>query len=264
MSNPATQADKIKLQKKRQALSSRIEAHRTVVETHLASQKDEPPPPVEWEDLDDGDYDDIAYVDVDGYEEGRAAFAATTTPTPTVTTMTNPSSARSKSKKPPQPETLPITLPSTLGIAECERVGIASLIPLEIKLRIGQCNDHLQKCRLSIAHKSYIYRTGTRHGDSVRETGRSWAEMHALEVSLAQHARCYTSARRSLQKLKADDEVLAKYQPLTRADLKANAAVVNPNIRGERDKDLPWIWTVNLEGKEEDPEWLNDCKYWWR
>ncbi len=191
-----------------------------------------------------------------GYEERRQVNA--TSDPDTAATVPVPVAGANPPLPPPRfPESIPITLPSTLGFDEVRKLGHEALIELEVKLRIGQCNDHLHKCRLNIAHKSFLYRTGKRQADSQRESGRSWAEMHTVEGQLAHNARCYRSGRQGLVRLQATDH-LNKYKSLERVDLKANAAVVDPNVRGQRDKDLPWIWTVDLEGRDEDPEWLNE------
>ena len=55
------------------------------------------------------------------------------------------------------PESIDITLPSTLGQAYCEKYGLQTLAEQELKLRQGQANDALHQIQLALVHKSYIF-----------------------------------------------------------------------------------------------------------
>jgi len=51
-----------------------------------------------------------------------------------------------------------IFLPSTIGYERCAKLGLQSLIGMEIALREGQANDFLQAIRLAIGEKSFWFR----------------------------------------------------------------------------------------------------------
>ena len=160
------------------------------------------------------------------------------------------------------PESQPIPLPSSFGRDVC-RGPLRSLAVIQLDLLIGQANDILRFLRTAIGQKSFLYRTNIRHpsGNSgYRKTTRSYAEVHALEMTITQAAKVYSSIRLAMQTLNADEAVLERFKKLEKADLKASTAVMDPNARGERDKSLSWIWRIGQPDGSADPEWLNECK----
>ena len=246
-----TPDEKNKLQRKRQRLLDRIEAHQKLMARYIVASNDDNPSGFGWEDDQRPEFDNIAWVDFEG--------------DPSEIPPEDIVEQRVEDPDGPiPPERIPLSLPSALGHAECVRRGLRPLVDLELKLRVGQCNDQLHKCRYSIAHKSYIYRTGRQHVPSVIETGRSWDEIHAVEGSLAQHARCYSVARRAMERLNAPDELLRKYKVLKREDLKASKAVVDPTARGQRNAGLPWLWTIDVpeeDADNPDSDWFRECTH---
>lgn len=205
---------------------------------YLPQQKD-----LQWKDINDSSWDDVGMADEAWYEEDRGEDPPPKEAIERVVDHSVP------------PEGIALLLPSTFGRAQCKADGLEEYAELEIALRQGQCNDQLHKCRIACGHKSFIYRSGIRHAQTYREKGRSHDELFGVDIKLAQHARCYRSARRALVDLDAPGPVLAKYRELQREDLKASTAIVDPNMRGQRSNKLPWIWTVQSETKEEKEAW---------
>ena len=59
--------------------------------------------------------------------------------------------------------------------------------------------------------------------------------------------------------LGASPDVLAKYQPLTREQLKITAARIDPSLRGTRNSSLAWFWTVDVQGDCQTAEGIEEC-----
>ncbi|KAG1904983.1 uncharacterized protein F5891DRAFT_976559 [Suillus fuscotomentosus] len=51
---------------------------------------------------------------------------------------------------------------------------------------------------------------------------------------------------------------IRKYWPLERTELKANLAVADLNIRGQRNSMLPWFWSLDVQGDSVNNNWLNE------
>jgi hypothetical protein len=65
-----------------------------------------------------------------------------------------------------RPEVAMIPLPSYLGAARCESLGIASLVQQEALLREGQANDALHAIRVGLADKAVIFRNTVRSSNT--------------------------------------------------------------------------------------------------
>ncbi|KAG2098276.1 uncharacterized protein F5147DRAFT_656156 [Suillus discolor] len=119
------------------------------------------------------------------------------------------------------PETMVIPLPSNIGIERCAQWGVADLVLQEISLKEGQANDALHAIRVNLADKAILFHTT------------------------------------QLIHLGADD-LLTKYQPLEKADLKATTVVADPNIHGQRNNMLAWFWSIDVEGDSANNDWMNE------
>ncbi|KAF9492991.1 hypothetical protein BDN71DRAFT_1395824, partial [Pleurotus eryngii] len=51
----------------------------------------------------------------------------------------------------------------------------------------------------------------------------------------------------AMMTLKADDTILRKFKELSKADIKSNTYVVNPNQPGSTTLNLSWIWHVGQD-----------------
>ncbi|KAF9489504.1 hypothetical protein BDN71DRAFT_1499024 [Pleurotus eryngii] len=106
-------------------------------------------------------------------------------------------------------ENIIIPLPST--VPQCA----AQLRSHELGLRERQANALLKSLREIIAKNDLVYA----------------------------YARC----RHALTTLKADDTILRKFKELSKADIKSNTYVVNPNQPGSTTLNLSWIWHVGRD-----------------
>ncbi|KAF8955608.1 hypothetical protein BDZ97DRAFT_1605370, partial [Flammula alnicola] len=58
------------------------------------------------------------------------------------------------------------------------------------------------------------------------------------------HARIYSRCRTRLVQLGCDPETLWAFRVLTKTDLRASTAIVNPNITGSTSLHLSWLWHI--------------------
>lgn len=157
------------------------------------------------------------------------------------------------------PELATLLLPSTMGQEACERLQYGSLVTQERKLRMGQANDALQGIRVALSRKAILFR-GLREATSKTKRNRSWDQIKSTAGSARHHVRIYLRARKALLRLGTTADDLAKYQPLTREQLKITAARIDPALRGVRNSNLAWFWTVDVQGDSEANEGMEECK----
>jgi len=60
------------------------------------------------------------------------------------------------------PEHMSIFMPSSLHIADIQRLGLVTMASQELELRQGQANDALEGLRLALGHKSLLFQTKVR------------------------------------------------------------------------------------------------------
>lgn len=138
--------------------------------------------------------------------------------------------------------------------------GWQDVAQTEVGLRVAQAEEALEALRGEIAHKSCLYRGKRELASGGRGVTRSYDEINAVEARMRSHVKVYESARWALERL----GVAAKYprfHPLSRVDTKAVTAVFDPNKPGERNKELSWIWTMNVQVESANKEYLIERKF---
>ncbi|KAG1821433.1 hypothetical protein EV424DRAFT_1346903 [Suillus variegatus] len=135
-----------------------------------------------------------------------------------------------------QPELTILPLPSNLGIVRCNELGLTDLMKEETALREGQANDALHAIRVHLGDKAVIFRNTIRSAKSQASSTRAWTQLAKLP----------------------DHDLLKKYLPLKKEHLKANAAVADPNARGQRDATLAWFWSINVQGDTSGNDWMTE------
>jgi hypothetical protein len=156
-------------------------------------------------------------------------------------------------------EHISLHLPSHLGRHWCDINAAEDLAKTEMRLREGQLNDSLHHIRIALGHKSYIFRNDVRPARTQRIKTRAWAEVHAVESTVQHHARVYMRARQAIIDLGADTFLLDRYKVLKRQDLCVNTSIIAPHVQGQRNKSLPWFWTMDVRRDAEVGAWLEDC-----
>jgi len=137
-------------------------------------------------------------------------------------------------------------LPSHLGRSWCNRNAAEDLAKAELRLREGQLNDSLHHIRIALGHKSYLFRNNVHPACMQRLKTHAWAEVHAVESTVQHHARVYNHAQQSILDLGADTALLDWYKVLERQDLRTDTTIIAPNVHGQRNKSLPWFWSMDV------------------
>jgi len=152
-------------------------------------------------------------------------------------------------------------LPSHLGRHWCNTNAAEYLAQAELRLREGQLNDSLHQIRIALGHKSYLFRNEVRPARSQRLKLRAWGDVHDVESTVQHHARVYMRARQAIVDLGAEAFLLERYKVLKRQDLSVQTSVIAPSVRGQRNKSLPWFWTMDVRRDADVRPWMEDCAY---
>jgi hypothetical protein len=156
-------------------------------------------------------------------------------------------------------ERISLHLPSHLGRNWCDRNAAEDLAKAELRLREGQLNDSLHHVRIALGHKSYVFRNDVRPARTQRLKTRAWQEVHDAESIVQHHARVYMRARQAIVDLNAGTVLLERYKVLTRQDLSIKTSVIAPQATGQRNKSLPWFWTMDVRRDTEVGAWMEEC-----
>jgi hypothetical protein len=233
--------------RKRQALDIRIERHHEKGERYMPLRAGEDTH--DDDDVDDG-WIDNEWKDIadDGMEIPEAPFTFSCAPG-TIPTML----VQDTEKK-------PVFLPSTIGHERCAKLGLQALIEKETALREGQANDALQAIRLAIREKSFRFRKQLRLATSKKKKTRSWDGIHIVGKRLQHHRLVYRQARYAMNRLGVQKDKLEKQFPeLKDDDLQTSTAVMEPNARGQRKKELSWIWQTPGINITSQTNVVNEC-----
>lgn len=158
------------------------------------------------------------------------------------------------------PEKALLLLPSMIGLDKCIALGYESFAQQEKALRVGQMNDSLYGLRLAISRKAVVFRDGLRSSKSKNQKTRSWDEILQVDGSVRHHARVYCRARTAFKSLGADALEMARFQPLTRAQLSVTTARIDPSLRGQRDSSLAWFWSMDVQADGQAAHGMNECE----
>jgi hypothetical protein len=157
-------------------------------------------------------------------------------------------------------EDLPILLPSSLGWEWCEKNGAQRLAEKEAKLRHAQANDAIYSMRLALGYKSTLFRTKVRPAKSQRTKTRAWSDVHTTDDTVHKHARNYSMARDAYSRLKLALPGGDELPELQLADLRINTAILGAAEVGQRNTQLPWIWSFGT-AVEQDGTSMDECEY---
>ena len=156
-------------------------------------------------------------------------------------------------------ENIPLHLLSHMGQSWCNRNAAEDLAKAELRLLEGQLNDSLHHIRIALGHKSYLFRNNVRPARTQRLKTRAWGEVHAVESTVQHHARVYNRAWQSMVDLGAETFLLDRYKVLKRQDLRTETTVIAPHVCGQRNKSLPWFWSMDARRDADVGAWMDDC-----
>jgi hypothetical protein len=156
-------------------------------------------------------------------------------------------------------EDIPILLPSTLGLEWCASHGVKSLAIKEAKLRYAQANDSIHRIRLALGFKSALFRTQVRDARSQQTKTRAWTTIHSVDTTVHEHSRNYSMARDAYLKVQNSSGDSPELPQLRPADLRVNTAILGAAQVGQRNTQLPWIWSFGISHKK-DGTWMDECE----
>jgi hypothetical protein len=152
-----------------------------------------------------------------------------------------------------------LMLPSAFGNTACISAGHIHAVKHELRLRIGQANDALQELRVQLGHKAFLFRTSIRKANSQRKKTRAFSFKDSIESLVKLQYFKYSSARSAMIQLGASEDILKKYQTITKADLKITTIAHDPSIHGQRNSALPWFWTMDADQAAAESDWMLEC-----
>ncbi|KAH9008300.1 hypothetical protein EDB85DRAFT_2164631 [Lactarius pseudohatsudake] len=157
----------------------------------------------------------------------------------------------------PNAEDIPLLLPSTLGWEWCLNHGVKSLALKESKLRYAQANDSIHKMRIALGFKSALFRTQVRNARTQKPKTRAWTAVDSVDTTVREHARNYCMARDAYLKVHQTSEKSLELPPLRITDLRVNTAVLGAAQVGQRNTQLPWIWSFGISHTM-DGTWMDE------
>ncbi|EAU86504.2 hypothetical protein CC1G_10226 [Coprinopsis cinerea okayama7 len=139
-------------------------------------------------------------------------------------------------------------MPATLSRAKAK----------ELDLRIAQADDVLETIRTEIGHKSFLYRSNIRLAEGKKQKTRGYTAVSAVNQRLRDSIRIYNQTRWAMRRLGANDSVIRRYRALTPEDTRAVTTIYQPNMRGERNRPLSWIWNLDVSGDSARSDYLEE------
>lgn len=161
-----------------------------------------------------------------------------------------------------RPESVSLPFPSNLSGDQRTMLGLNDLSAKELEIRQGHANDALHSLRLLLGKKSFTFRERLRPAVGKVQKTRAWAAIQALNTDISNAARVYTFNREAMIRLGlSQQDLTGTYKVLDRADLVTSTAILQPNLPGQSQHKLSWIWTQDLAPDMQDNH-LSECESW--
>jgi len=156
-------------------------------------------------------------------------------------------------------EDIPLFLPSSFGWDWCVGHGHKSLADKEATLRYAQATDAIHRIRLALGFKSALFQNHVRHARTQKTKSQAWTAVHSVDAAVHDHARMYSMARDAYNSI-LDPFGESPALPLLQVtDLRVNTSIINAAEVGQRNQQLPWIWSFGTSTNQ-DGTWLDDCE----
>lgn len=117
--------------------------------------------------------------------------------------------------------------------------------PTELSRRERQAKTELDRIRELISEKSFQFSHVLRDAPRKSVKTRAQKKIKGLNGQLMFHSRLYSRCRKRMEILGAEPDILRTFRILTKEDVKASTAVLNPNIPGSTNFRLSWIWQAS-------------------
>ncbi|PPQ86478.1 hypothetical protein CVT26_011993 [Gymnopilus dilepis] len=130
--------------------------------------------------------------------------------------------------------------------------------PTELALRQRQARREISNIRDIVADLSFQFSAVLRKSPRQSARGAAQKRVKHMQHELTHHARIYTICRRRLQELGCPEDFLRHFKELRRSDLKASTEILQPNMPGSTNIQLPWIWHTGRFFTMQDQAWADD------
>jgi hypothetical protein len=154
-------------------------------------------------------------------------------------------------------ESSKIWIPSLFGRNICLKNGWKAMMDQEIQLRIGQANDSLEKLRMALGQKTSLFVNAVRKAKHQGSKSQARTLVNQATFAVEKHASNYRCAHAALTKLGAEKDILEKFKPLTKDDLKVCTDVVEERRVGQRSDEVAWFWRLDGSDLQGNP-WLKE------
>ena len=104
-----------------------------------------------------------------------------------------------------------------------------------------------------------LFRTQVRDARTQKTKTRAWTAIHTVDTTVHEHARNYCMARDAYRKVQDPLGVSQDLPPLLPTDLRVNTTILGAAQVGQRNKQLPWIWSFWTSEKN-NAAWMDECK----
>jgi hypothetical protein len=159
----------------------------------------------------------------------------------------------------PNAEDIPLLLLSSQGWEWCASHGVTPLAIKEAKLRYAQANDSVHRIRLALGFKSALFWTQVRDARTQQTKTRAWTAIHSVDTTVHEHAQNYSMARDAYLKVQDPSRDSLELPCLQLTDLRVNTAILGAAQIGQRNTQLPWIWSFGTSDRK-DGTWMDECK----
>jgi hypothetical protein len=108
-------------------------------------------------------------------------------------------------------------------------------------------------------HSSFVNDYGLL-SEKIQKT-RAWAAIQATNAEISHHARIYAHNHQAMIGLGINPmEIETSYRQLLPSDLVTSTAIMQPNLPGQSQQRLSWIWTYHLPSSASENH-LSECKF---
>ncbi|KAF8267469.1 hypothetical protein EI94DRAFT_1581054 [Lactarius quietus] len=165
----------------------------------------------------------------------------------------------------PNPEDLPILLPSSLGWNWCVTHDVQSLAAKEAHLHIAQANESIHRIRLALGFKSALFRTQVRSANTQQTKTHAWTAISSVDTTVHEHARIYSMAHDAFWNIRQAHPDALELPMLTPQGLHVATLVLGSDKPGQCNTQQSWIWSFG-QTSEDEGTWMDDFErvHWLR
>ncbi|KAF6746113.1 hypothetical protein DFP72DRAFT_992875 [Ephemerocybe angulata] len=128
----------------------------------------------------------------------------------------------------------------------------------EVKLRIAQASDCLERIRLEVGNKTFLFRANINLASGKKDRLRGYSGVAASNRTINYLRSLYRQTLWALTRLGASKQILQDFKPILPADIKPIAHIYNHRERGHRNSPPSWIWSQRLSSDLSNDTYLNE------